>query len=408
MANATPQQRDAFGIDLYAGSEALRQSVVPKTQTDRSSTWEVWVSFTEELGVEPFLSDYGGEPIDCFIVFAMRTRRGELAKNKQHRAIGSKRVEEALRAVGARFTQLGEKDPRLTEAQKYVPRLKGVFKFFENEDPAPGRVAPCCLTILMALIQVLQDHPNRAFADAIIDLACLAYFFLCRPGEYAKSTANDQGRSSPFRLQDVLFGTPTQNNLNAAICSLHDVRRSTFVALVFTDQKNCVRGETVGHRTNDQPFWDVTKRIARRVEYLRLCNAPPDTPLHTYYDIHNQPHHITTLDITQCLRTAAQAVYTTTGILPNRICSQSLRSGGATALLCANWAKDKVQLLGRWKSDAMLRYLRMQAMQSTSDAARAMFKHGNFSFHPTTKDTDQLPQETPPEILALLQTGNPE
>jgi len=53
----------------------------------------------------------------------------------------------------------------------------------------------------------------------------------------------------------------------------------------------------------------------------------------------------------------------------------------------------------------MLRYLRMQAMQSTSDAARAMFKHGNFSFHPTTKDADQLPQETPPEILTLLQTG---
>jgi len=184
----------------------------------------------------------------------MRTRRGELAKNKQHRSIGSKQVEEALRAVGARFTQLGEKDPRLTEAQKYVPRLKGVLNFFLNEDPAPGQVAPCCLTILMALIQVLQDHPNRAFADAIIDLTCLAYFFLCRPGEYVKSAANDQGRSSPFRLQDVLFGTPRQNNLNAAICSLYDVRQRTFVALVFTNQKNCVRGETVGHRTNDQPF----------------------------------------------------------------------------------------------------------------------------------------------------------
>jgi len=138
LANATPQQRDAFGIDLYAGAEALRRSVVPKTQTDRCSTWEVWVSFTEELGLEPFLSDYDGEPIDCFIVFAMPTRRDELAKNKQHRAIGSKRVEEALRAVGARFTQMGEKDPHLTEAQKYVPRLKGIFKFFQNEDPAPG------------------------------------------------------------------------------------------------------------------------------------------------------------------------------------------------------------------------------------------------------------------------------
>jgi len=198
----------------------------------------------------------------------MRTRPGELAKNKQHCAIGSKCVEEALRAVRAKFTQLGEKDPRLTEAQKYVPHLKGVFKFFLNEVPAPGQVAPCCLTILIGLLQVLQDHPNRAFADTIIDLACLAYFFLCLPGECAKSTANDKGRSSPFQLQDVLFGTPTKNNLNAAVCSLHDVQQSTFVALVFTDQKNCVRDKTVGHRTNDQPFWDVAKHMARQINYL--------------------------------------------------------------------------------------------------------------------------------------------
>jgi len=66
-----PLSRDAFGIDLYAGVEALRHSVVPKTQTDRCSTWEVWISFTEELGLEPFLSDYDGDPLDCFIVFAM-------------------------------------------------------------------------------------------------------------------------------------------------------------------------------------------------------------------------------------------------------------------------------------------------------------------------------------------------
>jgi len=54
----------------------------------------------------------------------------------------------------------------------------------------------------------------------------------------------------------------------------------------------------------------------------------------------------------------------------------------------------------------MLCYFRMQAMQSTSNAAKAIFKHNNFSFHPTNKDMDQLPQETPPENLALLQTGN--
>ena len=181
------------------------------------------------------------------------------------------------------------------------------------------------------------------------------------------------------------------------------MRRGTHVALIFTDQKNCVKGETVGHCSSGDPFWDPVKRIARRVEYLRLQNAPADTPLFTYYDRHNQPKYITTLDITKCLRRAATSVYNKTGILPNRITGQSLRSGGATALLCANWDKDKIQLLGRWKSDAMLRYLRMQAMQATSEASKAMLNHGCFTFHPSTQDQDDyLPQQTPPALLQLI------
>lgn len=405
MADVPVELRDAFAVDLYAGAEALCQSVIPKTRTNRESTWTVWVSFTQGLGFEPFLSDYEGNKLEFFIVFAMRCRQGLLAKNKKSKPIGGKRVEEALRAVGAKFVQLGLPDPHLTEAQKYKPRLKGIFQYFQNDDQAPSRVAPCCLTILKALVEVLRDHPNQAHAEAVINLAALAFYFLCRPGKYTHSTAAEPRKSTPFWLKDVLFGTPTRNNLNAAICSLHDVRRSTFVALVFTDQKNSVRDKTVGHCPSEDPFWCPTKRVGRRVEYLRHQNAPPDTPLYTCYNQHCQPHYIITLDITTCLRKAATVVYHTTGILPNCISGQSLRSGGATALLCTNWDKDKVQLLGCWKSDAMLRYLRMQAMQATSEASKAMLQHGCFSFHPRSNDVDQLPRETPAQVFQVLQAG---
>ena len=384
----------------------MRESVVPKTQADRKSTWAVWVRFTRSMEVDPYLHLYDGDKLHFFIVFAMRYRRGQLAKNRKHNPVTGKRVEEALRAIGTQFTLMGEPDPRLTSGQKYVGRLRMLFQNFSKADPAADRRAPCCLTILRALPQVLKDQ-DKGYADAVTDLSVMAFYFLCRPGEYAKSTADEPGRSTPFRLKDVSFGTNTRKNLNAATCSLHDVRQSTYVSLLFTDQKNCVKGETVGHRSSGDARWCPVRALARRVEYLRLANAPADTPLFTYYDRHSQPKYVTTLDITNCLRQAAKAVFHTTGIPPSKITGQSLRSGGATALLCANWDRDKVQLLGRWQSDAMLRYLRLQAMQITSQAAKAMLQHGCYTFHPDTKehDLDSLPQETPTPLLNVLQAG---
>ena len=49
-----------------------------------------------------------------------------------------------------------------------------------------------------------------------------------------------------------------------------------------------------------------------------------------------------------------------------------IRPGGATALLCANIDKQSIQLLGRWKSDAMLRYLHVHAMNANSRFAQSM------------------------------------
>ena len=74
MADVPAELRDAFAVDLHAGAEALRESVVPKTRTNRESTWKVWESFTKSMGYKPFLSNYEGDPIDFFIVFAMRYR----------------------------------------------------------------------------------------------------------------------------------------------------------------------------------------------------------------------------------------------------------------------------------------------------------------------------------------------
>jgi hypothetical protein len=87
--------------------------------------------------------------------------------------------------------------------------------------------------------------------------------------------------------------------------------------------------------------------------------------------------------LTQELRIAVASLGRLVGIAPTDISVRSLRSSGAMALLCANIDSDRIQLLGRWRSYEMLRYLQVQAYPVVAHLAPTMLQHGDFSFLPS-------------------------
>ena len=109
--------------------------------------------------------------------------------------------------------------------------------------------------------------------------------------------------------------------------------------------------------------------------------------------------------MTTALRTSAARLRHLTGIDPALLSARSLRPGGATALLCANIDKDTIKLLGRWKSDAMFVYLRVQALAYHTNIAQHMQDHGSYTFAPGVYNasvTDPLPTQLPPAVAAAL------
>jgi hypothetical protein len=103
---------------------------------------------------------------------------------------------------------------------------------------------------------------------------------------------------------------------------------------------------------------------------------------------------------TNALCHAVNACHSCTGIDPKLISARSLCPGRATALLCANVNKDAIMLLGRWKSDAMLCYLHIQAM--TPGFSQHMLDNGIYTFHPQAFCDQQAPVKAPLAIHALL------
>ena len=120
--------------------------------------------------------------------------------------------------------------------------------------------------------------------------------------------------------------------------------------------------------------------------------ASHKTPLSAYF-LHNAQHpkHLPSAVLTLALRQAATLLGPRLGFKPLDISARSLRAGGATALLCANVSGDFIKLLGRWRSDEMLRYLHLQAYHRMKDIAPAMVQSGAFEFlqgpNPNAPDT---------------------
>ena len=91
---------------------------------------------------------------------------------------------------------------------------------------------------------------------------------------------------------------------------------------------------------------------------------------------------VTSKQITETLRDAVVFFGTSLGFTKEDISARSLRAAGANALLFAKVDTDIIRLIGRWKSDEMLRYLHVQAAPLMADYSRRMVESGTYTLIP--------------------------
>jgi hypothetical protein len=132
--------------------------------------------------------------------------------------------------------------------------------------------------------------------------------------------------------------------------------------------------------------------VLRRVRQLQEHNAPPTTPLHTVVLPAGTTTQVTRNQLAVMLRRTCRLM-PKLGLQTRDISAWALCARGAIALLCAQVDPLLVQLIGRWKSNAMLCYLHLQAT-NMHDLATRMLSGGVFKL---------LPKQTlPSKAVALL------
>lgn len=103
-------------------------------------------------------------------------------------------------------------------------------------------------------------------------------------------------------------------------------------------------------------------------------------PLNAYFHAGSW-HYVTSNSITDLLRAAVRALLSS-GLRAASITARSTRVGGATALLCGGVDRDRLRLIGQWRSDAMYRYLHCQAHHIMAPVSHAMGRGGGFTLQP--------------------------
>jgi hypothetical protein len=253
---------------------------------------------------------------------------------------------------------MGADDPRLNAALKTDFRLSRMLAAWKKQDPPANRVKPVPVAVIRHIAAVAARlPPGNEKLCAAADMIIIAFFFLLRPGEYTDSKSD----TTPFTLGDVqLFLGPRR--LDLATASDAELSLARAVSLTFTTQKNGVENEVIKMGLSGDLRVCVVKAVTRRVCHLRSHNAPATTPLaRVYTGVGRRTQSVTPALISKTLRDAVAWMGSDLGFLPGDVSARSLRAAGAMALLVGKVDPDIIQILGRWRSDEMFRYLHLSA-----------------------------------------------
>ena len=230
MAHLPASTANEFRIDHGLVQDTIRAGVTPKRARAHDLHWERWESFCYSLDVDPFVRDFD-DAVPLLQVLGQRYRDGRLAPNKH--PVRARTVEDALRAVGQKFSSLGAKDIRHNQAGNNDFRIVRQIGCWKKQDSPPTRVKPVPITMILHLIATAFGAARITSTMAVVDMIIIAFYFLLRPGEYTGTSIDD----APFLLEDVgLYVGRDQLDLFTA--PIGRLQSATSASLTFTDKKN--------------------------------------------------------------------------------------------------------------------------------------------------------------------------
>jgi len=280
-------------------------------------------------------------------------------------------------------------------SQSLNPLLTRQFKGMRNLDP--GEVQQKALPVSVYRELHRQAAESLLALDAAIAwLQTMAFFWCMRSCEY--SNVQGERRTKILCVRNLRFFDKLNKDISSDYSDLHE--KAVTVSITFEFQKKEVRNDTISHQHSGDKIDDgkmcpvraAIEIVLRIVKYNHPADKVKDIQVN-YMGFDGKGF---TIPSTMILSRIQQAVvslgHTALGFHPEEVGTHSNRSGGTMGMFLAGTPVYTIMLMGRWSSDAFMRYIRKQVLSLSHGIAAKMLTYEQFytvpDFIHTTADGD--------------------
>lgn len=260
-----------------------------------------------------------------------------------------------------------------------ITRQQRCYKRHDKPVKHQPAIPPEVFRQLLRLAQTPRER-TRAY------LLAAAVFFCLRSCEYTKTPKHEEQKTHPICPTDITF------RKNGEELS-HDHPRlhlADTITITFRLQKAEYYYESVTqYRTEDPELCPIRCWAA---VLRRLRSEPkydPTKPVYTYHDASGKQADILSKEImTDIKRVVSIIGKNILGFTANEVGTHSVRAGGAMMMYLAKTPVYTIMMIGRWHSNAFLRYIEKQVLEFSKGVANKMLTYNTFFNIPVRPWTD--------------------
>jgi hypothetical protein len=356
---------------LLGATQSRHEAVTAGTTAKGDTWWRRWVEFLHncELDDDIFLRGFTHHERQPLLgAFAHRVRSNEWSKSSRgndNLVAGTCRA--AIDAVCQAFRAAGWEDPGKDTNGNLAFVLQRQMRGYKNNDPAeqPQKAIPFGL-----LMKMIYRKTKDALRLRFQQLSHMAFFFAMRSCEYLK--VQGSRRTQPIRRCDITFRDRFNRIIPHTSEALHTAES---VSITFRFQKKDIRDDTITQsRSGNKNFCPVVACATIVRQMLSDGNKATD-PVYRFLQENGTFADLSSKAALLLLRHfLREANSESLNIKPEECGLHSLRSSAAMAMYLNGIPVYTIMLLGRWSSDAFLRYICKQVTEFSKGVARKMIQ----------------------------------
>jgi len=367
FSGCSTTQRNRIVADLIAAATAREGAVTGATHEDQARAQRRWDEYLKSIGLEhdPFLDTFTRCQRNLIIcAFATAVREGQFSSDA-FETLAAGTVRNTISSVCSTFREQGQPNPSKDEDLQSCFLLQRQFRSYVNDDPKQKqqKAIPLCV------IAEIGKRRTTELQRAIGQLTAVAIFFAMRSCKYLKVTQAEKRRTDILRVRNLRFFR------DGKLIEHSDphLEFSDCISITFEMQKKDEKNDTVTQQASGAVSMCPVQMAAAIVRRIRSYKGSDDnTPISAFWRF-NRIDHVTSAQVIAAMKDAITAIgEDVLHIKKSEIGTHSIRSGAAMAMFLSNCSVCQIMMIGRWSSDAFLRYIRKQVEQFSHNVSKRM------------------------------------